>query len=54
MIKINKLYNLELISGVLLVGSFIAAIFVANIQPLQEIYKSFVFYPITFGYGQFI
>ena len=54
MIKITKLYNSELISGVLLVGSFIAAIFVANIQPLQEVYKSFVFYPITFGYGQFI
>jgi NhaA family Na+:H+ antiporter len=54
MTKITNLYNSELVSGILLVGSFSAAIFVANIQTLQEIYKSFTFYPITFGYGQFV
>jgi NhaA family Na+:H+ antiporter len=53
-IKIANLYHSELISGVLLIISFVVAIFIANIESLQEIYVNFVFYPITFGYGQFI
>jgi NhaA family Na+:H+ antiporter len=53
-IKIANLYQSELISGILLMISFLAAIFIANIELLQTIYKNFVFYPITFGYGRFI
>lgn len=53
-IKTQDLYNAELISGVLLMLSFIAAIIIANIDFLQVVYKDFVFYPITFGYGEAI
>lgn len=53
-IKVANLYHSELVSGILLVISFIAAIFVANNSISQEIYKNFVFYPITFGYGRFV
>lgn len=53
-IKLSSLYNSELISGILLMISLVAAIFIANIPHLQEIYKNFVFYPITFGVGDLI
>ncbi len=53
-IRLIHLFNSELISGILLIISFVAAILVANTGPWQEIYKNFVFYPITFGSGDFI
>ncbi len=53
-IKLVHLYNSELMSGIALIMSFISAIIVANIIYFQEIYKAFVFFPITVGYGQFI
>ena len=53
-IKLSDLYHSELVSGILLMISFIAAVLVANIGPLQQIYKNFVFYPITFGSGDFM
>lgn len=51
--KLDILYNAELLSGILLMISFIIAILVANIGPFKEIYKNFVFYPITFKFGDF-
>lgn len=51
-IKISNLYNSELISGILLIFSFILAVLVANTSFLEHTYRSFVFYPITFGYGE--
>lgn len=56
MAKINlaNLYRSELVSGILLMVSFASAIVIANIDSLQEIYKNFVFYPITFRSEQFI
>ena len=53
-IKIANLYHSELISGVLLMISSIAAVLVANIEPWQKMYKNFVFYPVTLGSGELI
>ena len=53
-IKLNKLNYSELLPGILLMMSFIIAIFIANVDFLQETYKKFVFYPVTFGYGKFL
>jgi NhaA family Na+:H+ antiporter len=52
--KTADLYHYELISGILLIISFIAAICVANIDSLQELYKDFVFSTVTFRYAQFV
>jgi NhaA family Na+:H+ antiporter len=52
-IKFTDLKNSELISGILLIITFAAAFCIANIEPWQQIYKNFVFYPITFGSGDF-
>ena len=46
--------NYDLISGILITISFISAIFIANIDSLQEAYKRFVFCSITLGYDKFI
>ncbi|MGL5784186.1 MAG: Na+/H+ antiporter NhaA [Alphaproteobacteria bacterium] len=51
--KLANFYHSELISGILLMISFAAAILVANIEPWQQMYKNFVFYPISLGYGEF-
>jgi NhaA family Na+:H+ antiporter len=53
-IKITNLLHSEMLSGFFLVLSFIAAICVANIPMFQETYRTFVFLPVSFGYGQFI
>jgi NhaA family Na+:H+ antiporter len=53
-LKISALYNAELISGILLILSFIAAILVANIQPLRGAYEDFIFYSIIVSYGDFV
>jgi len=53
-IKLSHLYHSELTSGILLMLSVAAAVLVANIGPWQQIYKNFVFYPVTLGYGAFI
>ena len=53
-IKLANLYNSELVSGVVLIASFIAAIIVANTSYLQEIYKDFVFFPVTLGWGSIV
>jgi NhaA family Na+:H+ antiporter len=53
-IKLTKLNHPELISGILLMLSFVAAVLVANIGPWQLIYKNFVLYPIRFGFGDFL
>lgn len=53
-IKTSTLAHSEVVSGCLLIISFMTAICVANIDSLQTLYKNFVFYPISFGYGQFI
>ncbi len=34
--------------------SFVAAILVANIEPWQQMYKDFVFFPVTLGSGEFM
>lgn len=52
--KTADLYHYELISGILLIISFIAAICVANIDSLQLFYKDFVFSTVTFRYAQFV
>lgn len=52
-IRILSLYRSELASGILLMLSFAAALFVANFDPLESIYKSFVFYPVKFTHTQF-
>lgn len=53
-IKLANLYNSELTSGILLLFSFVAAIFIANVETLQELYKNFVFYPITLSVGELV
>lgn len=52
-IRILSLYRSELASGILLMLSFAAAVFVANFDPFESIYKSFVFFPIKFSHTQF-
>ena len=51
-IKTDSLAHSEVLSGFLLITAFVAAISVANIPLFQEMYKNFVFFPISFGYGQ--
>ncbi|MBM4210956.1 MAG: Na+/H+ antiporter NhaA [Gammaproteobacteria bacterium] len=53
-IKLAHLYHSELISGILLMVSFAAAVLIANIEPWQQTYKDFVFFPVTLGSGEFI
>lgn len=53
-IKPPNLYNSELLSGILLMVSFTAAVLISNIQPLQQTYKDFVFFPVTIGSGEFM
>lgn len=52
-IKLTNLYQAELISGILLMLSFVLALVVANTQALQNLYKDFVFYSVTLGSGSF-
>jgi NhaA family Na+:H+ antiporter len=53
-IKLTNLYDSELISGILLMISFTAAVLVANIEPWQQTYQEFVFFPATLGSGEFM
>jgi NhaA family Na+:H+ antiporter len=53
-LKILNLYNSELISGILLILSFIIAVVIANIQSLRGAYESLVFYSITVGYSNHV
>lgn len=53
-IKASTLVHDEIISGLLLLLSFTAAICIANIASLQIIYRNFIFLPIYFGFGQFV
>ena len=46
-IKLAHLYHSELISGILLMVSFAAAVLIANIEPWQQSYKDFVFLQIS-------
>lgn len=52
-IKTSALIHAEVISALLLMISFVAAISIANIDSLSKFYKDFVFFPISFGYGKF-
>lgn len=52
--KTADLYHYEFISGILLIISFLAALFVANIGAFQELYKDFVFSTVTFQYAYFV
>lgn len=53
-IKTSALVQSEVASSILLILSFLAAIFVANVDYLKGLYKSFVFFPIAFGYGEVV
>lgn len=53
-IKTSALAHFEIISGLLLIISFTLAMCISNIDSISESYKNFVFFPISFGYGQFI
>jgi len=53
-IKATNLVHSEILSGCLLIITFIAAICVANIPAFQEMYRVFVFLPISFGYGSVV
>lgn len=52
--KPESLYRTELMSGILLIISFLTAMALANSEASQAIYKNFVFYPVTFGSGHFL
>jgi len=52
--NIDSLAKSELISGLLMISSLVLAICIANIQNLSPFYIDFIFYPVSFGYGQFI
>lgn len=53
-IKLSHLYNSELVSGILLMLSFLLAVMVANVEAWSELYQAFVFHVITFGVGEMI
>lgn len=53
-IKISALVHFEIISGVLLIISFMMAMCIANIDSLSESYKNFVFFPMSLGYGHLV
>ena len=53
-IQTSTIVSSEVVSGLLLIISFILALFVANIDSFSELYKNFVFLPITFSYGEVI
>lgn len=52
-IKLIDLYNSERVSGIFLIISFFAAILAANLPPLREVYKNFVFYEMSVGFSDF-
>lgn len=56
MVKINlvNLARSEILSGFLLIITFIVAICFSNIPFFQECYRNLVFLPISFGYGEFV
>lgn len=51
-IKLSTLIHSELVSGILLMISFVVAILTANIDYCEEAYKKFVFLPVSLGYGE--
>ncbi|MBM4222976.1 MAG: Na+/H+ antiporter NhaA [Gammaproteobacteria bacterium] len=52
--KTLNLADTEVLSGILLIMSFLAASFIANIPALQNIYQDFVFYSVHLGLGNTI
>jgi Na+:H+ antiporter, NhaA family len=55
-LKINllKIAKSEIFSGLLMMLVCFFAIFISNFDAFSETYKEFVFFPVVFGYGDFV
>ncbi len=53
-IKVTSLAHSEALSGVLLIISFVLAVGASNIAFFENLYKKFVFLPVSFGLGSYV